>query len=164
MKKRLIILVVFLMSSLAFAAQEPEDFRGIKWGADISGLNEMVEVSSGSGFLTYLRKGDENKIGQADVESIRYHFYKDKFFGSTILFSGYDNFIFLKAALFEKYGAVVKKNRYIEDYTWKIGSVWIMFSYSDVSKKGRVFYYYVPLWTQLENDRKSDAKKAKDGL
>ena len=94
------------------AGSEPEGFRGIKWGTDISTLKDM-EIKEKD---WYVRTGDKLKIGEAELISIAYGFYKGKLECVIIEIKGQDNFSRIRDICFEVYGPVApihKTNHYI---------------------------------------------------
>ena len=60
---------------------EPDGFRGIKWGTEISTLKDMVFVMAiDKDVKRYERKRDELKMGKAKLDYIQYEFRKGNFF------------------------------------------------------------------------------------
>jgi hypothetical protein len=91
---------------------DPDGFRGIKWGAEISTLNDMEkveqDVSSNSDLVWYTRKGDPLTIGKANLENLFYSFWMGNFESVWIGFRGDENFETLKKELFERFGKVLE--------------------------------------------------------
>ncbi len=89
---------------------DPEGFRDIKWGTEISKLKDMEPVeqdkSSGGDIIWYKRQGDILAIGEAKLENIFYSFWMGDFESVWIDFEGEKNFEVLKKELFERYGKV----------------------------------------------------------
>ena len=87
---------------------DPEGFKDIKWGTEISTLKDMEEVeqdkSSGRGIVWYRRKGDTLAIGEAKLKDIFYSFWKGEFESVSIDFEGEENLEALKKELFERFG------------------------------------------------------------
>jgi hypothetical protein len=87
---------------------DPEGFRDIKWGTEISTLKDMEEVEqdkpSGRDLLWYRRKGDTLTMGEAKLENIFYSFWMGEFESVWIDFGGEENFEALKKELFERFG------------------------------------------------------------
>jgi len=103
---------------------EPDGFRGIKWGADISTLKDMVFVMAiDKDSKRYERKGDELKMGKAKLDYIHYEFRKGKFYLGEMGFQGIENFNYVKETIFEKYGKgrsmSEKTERLSESYFWE---------------------------------------------
>jgi len=89
---------------------DPEGFRDIKWGTEISMLNDMEEVeqdkSSGKDLIWYRRKGETLTMGQARLENIFYSFWMGEFESVWIDFEGEENFKALQKECIERYGKV----------------------------------------------------------
>jgi len=87
---------------------DPEGFRDIKWGTEVSALKDMEEVekdkSSGRDLVWYRRKGDTLAIGEAKVEDIFYSFWMGDFESVWIDFEGDGNLEALRKELFERFG------------------------------------------------------------
>lgn len=89
---------------------DPNDFRGIKWGTEISTLKDMEKVeedrSSDKDLVWYTRKGDTLAMGGAKLENIFYSFWAGKFDSVWIDYEGEENFEALKKDLFKRFGKV----------------------------------------------------------
>lgn len=160
----LLFAVAVLAPSLTFAFRnEPDGFRGIKWGTEIAQVPDMV-LDKGAGDLKwYRRKSDKLKIGDADVDYIVYGFYKNEFLSVLIGYKGFRNFTELKAILFHQYGEGRKLGQSLEQYWWLGNNVSIKLEFGEVSEVGQIWYNYRPNNGQLRNDDKENAKKgAKD--
>jgi len=159
------LLIISVWVSLpAFAFQnEPDGFRGIKWGTNISELPDMSLFEDYGNSKSYLRKGDKLKIGDADIGRIGYGFYKGRFNKLFIIYKGSLNFTKLKDIFFGQYGQGSKPNRFMEQYYWVGETVSISFEHSEITKEGKIFYTYDPISNEKEADRKEKAKNgAKD--
>ena len=108
-----ILFTIFLIGCFASARSskphsEPDGFRDIRWGTEISMLKDMEKVeqdkSSDSDLVWYTRKGDTLAIGETKLENIFYSFWMGNFEGVWIDFKGGENFEALKKALFEQFG------------------------------------------------------------
>ena len=140
----LIISVYVAIPAFAFQ-NEPDGFRGIKWGTNISELTDMLVAESGKDTLYYVRKNDTMKIGDADIDQISYGFYKSRFFQVLVEYKGYVNFTKLKAILIGQYGKPEQPNQLMEKYFWSGGTVDIFFDYSEMSKRGNIYYAFRPI-------------------
>ncbi len=120
MKKVRILAVVFsIFLSSCFASirssklrADPDSFRNIRWGTEISTLKDMEKVEqdrpSHSDLVWYTRKGDLLAIGKARLENIFYSFWMGNFESVWIGFKGDENFEALKKELFERFGKVLE--------------------------------------------------------
>jgi hypothetical protein len=112
-----IVFSIFLVGCFASTRSsklraDPDGFRDIKWGTEISTLKDMEKVeqdkSSKSDLVWYTRKGDPLVMGKARLENIFYSFWMGSFEGVWIGFEGDENFETLKIELFERFGKVLE--------------------------------------------------------
>jgi hypothetical protein len=154
---------IVLLSVNSFAFQnEPDGFRGIKWGTDISGLQGMTHVRtdpSYGGVEFYTRKGDELRFGDVQLEKIAYAFWKGKFASVWIHSGGYANWYALHDAVFEKFGEGYQPHRFIEQYIWSGTSTAILLNYNEITKQGTLFMYSQTIAEQQEEYDKQKPKK-----
>jgi len=104
---------------------EPDGFAGIKWSTEFSEVKlDMLESGSVSNptepnvkiKIYYTKKGDNLKMGEAQLDKIEYGFWKGKFGEVQITATAPENFNQLKKFLFEKYGTVDKSTQGL--YSW----------------------------------------------
>src|SRR4029450_3513589 len=108
MKKLLLVVILFLalISHAAEPWQEPEDFRGFKWGVSIEELKSTLGSRIGTANLwgnrikNYFSR--RQMIGPAEVD-FEYGFLDDRFSSVHIMFRS-DDFPTLRAAFIERYG------------------------------------------------------------
>jgi hypothetical protein len=112
-----IVFTIFLIGCFASARpskprSEPDGFRDIKWGTEISTLQDMEKVeqdkSPDNTLVWYTRKGDTLAIGKANLANIFYSFWMGNFESVWIDFKGDENFETLKKELFEQFGKVLE--------------------------------------------------------
>lgn len=104
MKKVLVlaVLLVLVFSVGAFAFQnEPDGFRGLKWGDPP--IEDMEKVS-GMRTVVYVQPNDKLSIGDVELNYIFYTFYQDKFMRVGLHFSGKNNYELLEMICREKFG------------------------------------------------------------
>jgi len=156
-----LIFLVFLLPISALAFQnEPDGFRGIKWGANIISRSDM------SSFVAdmYRRESDWLTIGEASLKQILYVGYKGRLKGVAISYEGFSNSRKLKETFFQLYGKGYKPNRFIEEYYWFGNDVQIGLTYSEITREGHIGYYYLPLLKEEKEEMKEAAKKGADDL
>ncbi|MGZ3604197.1 MAG: hypothetical protein ACXU9P_04500 [Thermodesulfobacteriota bacterium] len=97
---------------------ELDDFRGIKWGAEITTLEGMEKVeqdkSPNRDIAWYARKGETLTFGKAKLENIFYSFWMGSFESVWMDFKGEENFQALKQELFERFGKVLESGELME--------------------------------------------------
>ena len=134
-KTKLLRLIIFLLVvSLSFSnfifsvfaddfklGSEPNGFRGIKWGTNISTLSNM-EYIGGTLEEVYVRKGEILKIGGAKLRTIRYCFWKGRLFKVYVFSeSGYA----LDEVVFKKFGVGQQSHSDGDSYYW-FGKITLM--------------------------------------
>jgi hypothetical protein len=157
-----LLIVTFGISIPALAFEnEPDRFRGIKWGTNISELPEIntsALVEDEGGLKSYARKNDKMKIGDADIDQISYNFYKNRFCGILIRFHGHSNFIEVKEDFVRQYGKPNRPNEYMERYRWEGKTVGIILDYKEITEEGQINYFFIPIFQQFTDDHKEKAK------
>jgi len=160
----ILVSILFLTLPVLFAFQnEPDGFRGIKWGTNIKDCKDMKFISttemSGMPVKMYIRKGEKNSIGKAEIQNIAYSFYQDKFFFVTIMYKGKENHAQLKYAFEGKFGKPTNPGILGNDLIWTGTTTRIQFEWKEFVEDGFVVFGSVPLFMQLQNDAKKDAAK-----
>jgi hypothetical protein len=147
----LILIFVFVLAQPARAFQnEPNNFRGIGWGTDYHELKGFTKVSTQSSLDYYTKKNEGMTMGDARLEMVVYFFYENKFCGAVLNFKSSPNFQIIKTALFDRHGKGYQANRYDEKYRWSGTNVTITLEYDDVTQKGQVIYYYMPIYERIQ--------------
>ena len=114
------ILLICLPTRLFAFQNEPDGFRGVKWGSDVSSLRMMQfirDVTTDFGGISIYRNiDDEMKIGEATVQEIKYYFWRNKFFKITTSANDQMNALNLYRACMDNFGDRV--DIYHDTYTW----------------------------------------------
>lgn len=164
--RKVIFFFVLLIPAVLFAFQnEPDGFRDIKCGQGIESLKNIVltlDISDGKpvGDKFYKRKNDVLKLGEAQLESLRYVFWNDKFSGILITAKGYTNWRALKDVVFEKFGEGEKPNRFIEKYSWIGDKGGVDLKYNEISKEANLMILCIDV---LHEKKDYEILKAKEG-
>ena len=125
-----ILFTIFLIGCFASVRSskprsDPDGFRGIRWGTEISTLKDLEKVeqdkSSDSDLVWYTRKGDILAIGEAKLENIFYSFWMGNFEGVWIDFKGEENFEALKKELFEQFGKALESDGSMKKMGKRVG-------------------------------------------
>ncbi|NIM59409.1 MAG: hypothetical protein GTO16_10765 [Candidatus Aminicenantes bacterium] len=134
--------------------------NGIKWGTNIKDLPDMALVGAfGGGKRIYTRKGENKKIGDADIEVVMYGFYKDRLEDMQIHFRSSANFEKLKEILYRVYGSGRQPIRSLETYHWYGNQTSIFLAYNKFLGKGAIGYTFMPIYKQEREDRKLAQEK-----
>jgi hypothetical protein len=161
----LVLLVLGMVPKTDSAFQnEPGDFRGMKWRANISEFSGMHFIAADADLRFYDKRDENIQIGDGTVSKIIYGFYKDNLYSVLVYFDGLINYSKLKEIYVQKYGQPFQPNEYVNKYFWNGDNVDILLTYDDVMKHGRITYFYKPLGAMIEEDEKLKAKKGADDL
>jgi len=162
----IVIICVVLLSGLAYAqfkpGSEPDGFRGIEWGQDVSTVKDLIYVTTDSSFGgvdLYGRKDDELKMGGAKLEVIFYYFWKDKLSAVCIVTDGEMNWEYFKAIIFEKFGIGYQDNKFIEYYTWVGDKTLMSLEYDEVSERGVLWMFSAQMAALQKEWEKEQIKK-----
>jgi hypothetical protein len=168
-------IIFFISPLLIFSApfkpgSEPDGFRGIKWGTDISSLKELEyiqpkdedikkkspNVGAWMNSLTkdkYYRIGDKLKIGEIELSSITYGSLKGKFYTVTIELKGHQSFDSMLNVCFKLYGQIGPVDTY--DYLWNGNNTSIYLEYNPIIPSNQFLY----IWSsKFEADQIKDVK------
>jgi len=100
---------------------EPDGFNGIKWGTEIGVLKGMTNIEKKGipkEIRVFKRDNDIKSFGGAEIDSIDYEFFKDRFVSVTLKVKDLRNFIILKKFLFKKYGRGEEMVKGLERFFW----------------------------------------------
>ena len=160
MAKRIISLLVLIMLFMALPiaavevssefkpGSEPDGFRGIKWGTDISTLRGM-ELRKDDGPEKYYQKKDDNMtLGASQLSEITYGFKDGKFESLIIHTKGYVNYGHLKDACFEKFGkgwrTEADERLDIQSFAWFGDITWVSLKYEKIKDEGVLRFSLIP--------------------
>jgi len=123
----LLLLIIFLSYSAAYAGERPKEFQGLFWGTHISKIEglvpkkeprfanlprdlsekikETMRESEEKGEKTYLRTSDILKVPGGEVKTIEYVFAKDLLAQGIIHFADYDQYLNFVKIYAHLYGA-----------------------------------------------------------
>jgi hypothetical protein len=155
----LLLIIALCVAIPAFAFKnEPDEFRGIKWGTNIGQLTDMVLSGDSGEEKFYLRKNDKMQIGDATLDTLEYAFYKERFFAVFIKFKGDTNSDSLWDTLSYVYGKSDGKGLEVGSFYWEGTTVklWFRHNYTVHGRalEGEIIYFYKPICNE-----KTDSKK-----
>lgn len=105
------------------SGSKPDGFRGIKWRTSLSSIPDMEYIDArttfnGQTLEVYRRNSDIMKIGNVDLSTINYIFWKGQLHSIEIRVSGKENFMLFRKELVERYGGDTQNRPLIEMYFW----------------------------------------------
>ncbi|MDH4099536.1 MAG: hypothetical protein OEV28_03045 [Nitrospirota bacterium] len=131
-------LVLLAAAGSAAFDNEPDGFRGVKWGAELSSLSGFRKVLGAGDTVFYAREGEKESIGDASVASIRYLFYKGQLRQAWIMAEGAGNFAALQSALFKAFGKPIRVDSHDGSSEWIGARTTIMLSAVQPSEKEKM--------------------------
>ncbi len=156
----LVAIIVLALSLGAFAFQnEPDGFRGLKWGDPLT--EEMEYLGEAADFKVYMLPGDKMSIGNAVFYRIIYLFCEGRFYEVMLSFEGENNYDLLEIICKERYR---KEELYEEEshtLTW-IGEKSLITLFYDIAKEiGDLSLSSTVITSELvEAEKKKEAEKA----
>lgn len=163
MRRAVAIVAVTLISATAWSFQnEPNGFRGITWGDSIEQHKDaLAEVERGRSVF-YRRKDDKLQIGEAELTSIIYGFYQERFSTVMLKTQTYSNKQSLIRAFQAQFGSGDKPNRYIDRWFWRGATTNITLDCGSSRDECTAVMWSVTIQQQERADRKAGAQKAKE--
>ncbi len=95
--------------------------RNLRWGINRSAIGMMQEIDTGSDQMDlkeYVRKNEDLKLGDAQLDSIVYAFWRYRLYAVTIWVSGHDNYLALRSEIFNRFGVGLKSENHPDRYLW----------------------------------------------
>lgn len=145
---------------------EPKGFRGVDWDTPIDSLGDQFAIVQGTpqttGNKCYLRRGDKMQLGGAELASIYYCFYRDRFHSvmleTTKTFASRQA---LQEAFVSQFGAGHKPNQFIERWLWFGAVTGISLECSPVQKHCRAYLFSRTVAGREKEDRAKKAEASK---
>lgn len=128
-------------------------FRNLTWGTNIRDMNDpnMVLEEEDKGLAFYKRLDDKLSIGDAELSSLLYSCYEDRFCGVMIRTEQWANFRHLKDAVFAHYDEGYKPNQFIDNWIWAANpstgqrDVLMILDYNEFSEETTLTILYEPI-------------------
>lgn len=116
-----LIISTFLLINMGFAFQnEPDGFRGLKWGNPPT-KNMVFYDNFGENVNIYFLLGEKLSIGRAQFRKIHYWFYDKRLAAVSMNFDGKENFDLLESICQYRFGTETTR---IEDTMYEFYLVW----------------------------------------
>ena len=154
-------ILVFALASIGIAFQnEPEGFRGLKWG-DPPG-EDMTYVGPVTKLEVYRNSLEKMQIGEVPLNDVLYCFYENRFGVVNLSFSEEKNYDTLKVILKVRYGEPTDER--FNKCIWFGRKSAIHLSYALRTEKGSFTLSSVPIFTERMKAAKEEAaeKAAED--
>ncbi len=151
------ILALCLASVLAFAflgcgsqaASQPEDFRGLKWGAEASSVSGLSQIAGEGNLALYEKSDDPLQMGDVKLEQVIYGFYKGRFYMGMVYFPAL-GFKRMQETLTRQFGQPAKPDNTPSRLIWDGDDVSVLLTVGDSPDQGRLVYIYKPIQLEVE--------------
>ncbi len=156
----LVALIVLVLSLEAFAFKnEPDGFRGLKWGDPPKEEMEYLgDISEGNrDEANYKLRSDKMFIANAQFYEIVYLFHEGRFLSAILFFRGEKNYDLLEALCNERYGKAEFEEGLCTTFDWLGKKSFIMLSYNTVLEIG-----FLSLASTVMLLEKSEVRKKKE--
>ena len=175
------IILIFLITGMGFAFQnEPDGFRGLKWGdaptEDMTFLGETREyiidnypktTITNTKTKSYYKRNEKNNIGSAKLYNIFYRFnlYSNQFYKVMCVFYDEDNYNILGIIFREEFGEPTyidkRKNKYF--LKWVGDKTEVQLYYNPKENKGWIGFKSMKIRPEkIEDNKQKELEKAKD--
>jgi len=158
MKLKLTILLLCSLALLAAPAlafqNEPEGFRGLKWGDPPT--EEMEYFMELAGTDAYLLPDDKMALGNVALYMVVYTFYENQFLEVGLYFKSEDNYDLLQTICEGRYGEDEMDESFYE-ITWQGQKGFVFLNYDYVEEKG-----YLVLGNSILSLKKTADEKEKE--
>jgi len=145
-------------------------FRDMKFETELPNDGTMVLIGDtirnnhGAGMKFYSRTTDNLTIGDYQLQSIIYGYYKGQLDYIQINTMGYTNSRGVLAMLQDLFGNGFKDNEYIEEYAWFGSKVTLLYDENSISNNAHVYFSDKKLDAIQGNDEKKMQKNAESGF
>lgn len=153
-----LVILVVLFAGLGVAraadpAKKPDQFRGLRWGAQVSGVQGLRQADRDGDIIHYNRADEAKRLGDIPLRYVTYSFYKGRFYHADIGYEGEGAFQAIQRSLEAKYGPpdAVREKKDAAGHPYEVavwdwpGAVFIGNRHDKDSPRGRIFYFYAPL-------------------
>jgi hypothetical protein len=155
--KHLGICGFFLLSVLVFvlsgcgspAAGEPDNFRGIKWGADFSSLTGFSQIAKEGELTFYEKNADPLQIEDIRLDQIIYGFHKGRFYTGMIYFPN-TGFARMQEIMTKQLGAPTQPDKTPSKLIWDAPNVSVLLNSGNSDGSARLSYLYKPIQLEVE--------------
>jgi hypothetical protein len=156
MKKSIFMygMVIILMAHFVYAADLNEGFSGLKWGTNISAVDNLSELSQKGNVGYYFRFNEMGLIYNTNVGQVFYGFYGDKFFAVYFKIKSKKDFDKIKEFITLDYGAPRAQLRVSQTiYIWEHKNIKIKMKLHEKNGHQKLAYYYTPLSNKLNESQ-----------
>lgn len=161
----IVVALVLILAGRGFAFQnEPEGFRGLKWGKEPTPAMKFM-TKQDDWMSLYEISSDKLELGDAQLSMIIYQFYTPSntrvkwFLGVGLYYKDKENFDIMKTICKVKFGEPTKTGLY-ELHWYSLASM-VTLTYDSIDKSGHLGLASLPIFKQYtEEKEKQQAEEA----
>jgi len=131
------------------AASQPEEFRGLKWGAETSSVSGLSQIADEGNLALYEKSDEPLKMGEVGLEQVIYGFYKGRFYMGMVYFPA-AGFKRIEEMLTRQLGQPAKPDNTPSKLIWDGDSVSVLLTLGESSDQGRLVYIFKPIQLEVE--------------
>lgn len=148
------------------ALDEKHGFRDLKFGDPLGDGFEQIGAMGDAGMVLYVRRSDSLRIGEADMESIHYTFYRGRFYSVTLTPANKTEFVRLGEVFIKAYGRPIHddsdpSNEY---FVWNAVKTMLFQSWDNYEGKGFALINSKLIEQEAKRDREADARRGIEDL
>ena len=141
------VVVCTLFGCGSQAASEPDNFRGVKWGAEVSSVSGLNQIASEGDLVFYEKSDDQLQIEEVRLDQVIYGFHKGRFYIGMVYFPA-AGFKRIQEIMTRKLGKPSNPDNTPSKLIWDSDNVSVLLTQSDSS--GRLVYMYKPIQLEVE--------------
>jgi hypothetical protein len=131
------------------AAGDPDNFRGIKWGAEASSVSGFSQIANEGDLIFYEKGGDRLQLEEVKLDQVIYGFYKGRFYMGMIYFPA-TSFSRVQEIMTRQFGQPAKPDNTPSKLLWDGPEVSVLLALGDSSDVARIVYMYKPIQLEVE--------------
>jgi len=119
-----------------------ERFRNLRWGTETSALKGLQKIKAAErpdDIAEYSRTKEDLKLGEIELKSIHYAFWRDRLYMVTIRTQGRSNYTALHDEVFKHFGQGYRADHSLEKYLWSDTPNDMVLQYSQDSQQGMLW-------------------------
>jgi len=169
MKNITLFFTFFLLSTIVIgqnikALDEKNGFREYNFGVDTNAIPNLMFIGESGGERSYKKTDEKMSIGDAEIESIQYIFYKNQLSSVYISTNNLTNSRAVLRVLRELYGNGYKPNQFMDKYNWSGKRVYLVYDENSITGGATILMWSKLLYEQKKADEKENAKNAKGDM
>lgn len=144
----LVVLAGALFGCGSPAASDPDNFRGVKWGTEVSSVSALSQIASDGELIFYEKGNDRLQLEEVRLDQVVYGFYKGRFYMGMIYFQA-AGFSRVQEIMTRQFGQPAKPDNTPSKLLWDGADVSVLLASGD-SDVARIVYVYKPIQLEVE--------------